>query len=424
MMSIIIYALNILVLGLLSFALYKSVNHQPLQKYFVPALVLKVIAGIALGLIFKYYYGFGDTLTYFKEGCRYASIAETGFTDYLKSLFNNNAAPFQSNFHNQPRALLMSKITSVFALVTYHNYWITSAYFSLFAFGGLWTFACAVYRHFGNKLAVLLALFIFPTVVFWSSGISKESLTIGALAWLFSSMLNYTKSSSGISITSLSLDLIALIVLWYLRYFYAGVLILTVVSGLVTVFICSKSEKVDKQPAYQLLIFIVSGIVMSGLVSQTKYNFHIENVGQVIAKNHQAFVEKSDTEEIIHFDNMDGSLSSLIKNSPEALFSGLFRPLPSDGRGLLFYATQFEHLIILVLFLVAVAGLKPKMNSKNRVLLITAVSYCALLATFLALSTPNFGSLVRYKVGFLPVFLLLITIRNPLIKRLNDRLFT
>ncbi|MEP2773404.1 MAG: hypothetical protein ABJH05_14735 [Fulvivirga sp.] len=408
----------------MSFALYKNVNHQSLKVFFVPALALKVLAGIALGLLFKYYYGFGDTLTYFNEACRYASITETGWVDYIKSLFDNSAAPFQSNFYNQPRALLISKITSVFALITYNNYWITSVYFSLIAFGGLWALACAVYRHFGNKLAVLLALFVFPSVVFWSAGISKESLSVAAVAWLVSSFINYSKNRSSISIYSLLLDVIALLLLWHLRYFYAGVLILSIVSGLVTTYISSKSVKVNSHPIYQFAIYVICGIVMTGIVSLTKYNFHIENIAGVIAKNHDALVEKSDPGEIIQFENIDGTFISIIKNSPEALFSGLFRPLPSDGSGLFFYLSQFENSVILLLFLTCLLSIKEKTTSSTRILLFTGLCYCAILATFLALSTPNFGSLVRYKVGFLPILLLIITINNPLIKRLNDRLFT
>lgn len=424
MMSIIIYSLNIIVLVLLSFALYKNVNHQSLKDFFVPALMLKVLAGIAMGLLFKYHYGFGDTITYFNEACRYASITETGLVDYIKSLFDNSATPFQSNFYNQPRALLISKITSVFALITYNNYWITSVYFSLIAFGGLWALACTVYRHFGNKLAVLLALFVFPSVVFWSAGISKESLSVAAVAWLISSFMNYTKNRSSISIYSLLIDVIALLLLWYLRYFYAGVLILSAVSGLVTIYISSKSVKVSSHPIYQFAIYVICGIVMTGIVSLTKYNFHIENIARVIAKNHDLLVEKSDPGELIQYENIDGTFISIIKNSPKALFSGLFRPLPSDGANILSYFTQLENTIVLLLSIITLLLSVKKMTLKKRILLFSAITYVLLLATFLALSTPNFGSLVRYKVGFLPILLLLITIDNPLIKRLNQRLFS
>lgn len=424
MMSIIIYVLNAAMLVLISGLYYRRYAiGSGLQLFYWPALVLKIIAGIALGLVFKYYYEVGDTIRYFEEGCRFADIAGSNFWDYIRSIFDKDLAPFKSIYHNQPRALFMAKITSVFALITHKNYWLTSVYFSLFAFMGLWALAQTVYKIYGNKLAIVLSLLAFPSMVFWSSGVSKESLALGALAWLLSSLLNYN-SKSNISMPRLLIDVAAFILLWKIRYFYAGVLVLSLSSGLLTLFISNKVEKIKHQPILQAFTFLLCGIVMSWAVSLTKHNFRLENISHVIAKNHNAFVKKSSRDELIHFEDIDGSVLSLLKNAPEAAFSGLFRPLPSDGANILSYFTQLENTIILLLSIIALLLSVKKMTLKKRILLFSAITYVLLLATFLALSTPNFGSLVRYKVGFLPILLLLITIDNPLIKRLNQRLFS
>lgn len=423
-MSVLIYLVNGIVLLMLVFALLNATKEYPLKRFFWPALALKITAGIALGLVFKYYYGFGDTLTYFKEGCRYAAIVDMGFTHYIESLFDDTVAPFQSIFHNQPRALLISKISSGFALITNNNYWLTSIYFSLFAFSGIWILANTVERLYKNKLAVIMSLFVFPSVVFWSAGISKESLAIGALTWLMSSFLTYVDKWSSITLKRLLFDVIAIAILWYMRYFYAGAFLLTAFSGIFCLIAINNFSRLYAKPYYQAVVFLFCAVVMTWTISLTRSNFHLDNIGRVIAKDHAAYVNKSDPNQLIQYDNLDGSISSLLKNSPKAAFSGLFRPLPTDGVGWLAYISQVENVLILLLALIAIASLKSSVTGKTRIVLFTAFSYVFILATLLALATPNFGSLVRYKVGFLPVFLLLITLHNPLIKRLNQRLFS
>jgi len=44
------------------------------------------------------------------------------------------------------------------------------------------------------------------------------------------------------------------------------------------------------------------------------------------------------------------------------------------------------------------------------------------LAVFLALSTPNFGTLSRYRVGFIPFFVFLTACGNVLLERLQRRM--
>jgi hypothetical protein len=41
---------------------------------------------------------------------------------------------------------------------------------------------------------------------------------------------------------------------------------------------------------------------------------------------------------------------------------------------------------------------------------------------FLALSTPNFGTLSRYRAGFLPFFVFVIAYRNPIVEWVSDKI--
>ncbi len=92
----------------------------------------------------------------------------------------------------EPRALFLSKVVSVFGLFTASNYWIISCYFSCLAFAGAWYLVKIIRRcnaHY--TLAAVLAFLFFPSVVFWSSGIVKESLAMASLYFLSAVFLSY-----------------------------------------------------------------------------------------------------------------------------------------------------------------------------------------------------------------------------------------
>jgi hypothetical protein len=103
---------------------------------------------------------------------------------------------------------------------------------------------------------------------------------------------------------------------------------------------------------------------------------------------------------------------------PAALFSGLFRPFVVEADTALQFLVSFENLLLVVLFTSALTNMRKLIGSKHRILLFSIIVYTVLLCTFLALSAPNFGTLSRYRVGFLPIFLLLLTIENPLINKI------
>jgi len=423
-MDILFYILNAGIIGLLVWWLHRRSRSNGLHRLLIPTLAIKILAGIALGLIFKYHYQFGDTLSYFKEGCRFADLARTDFLGFLLELLDQHATPFESMFDRQPRALLFSQVTSLLSLVTNDNYWLISVYYSIFSFVGLWLLAERLQQAFKNRAAILLSLFLFPSVVFWSAGIAKESLAIGIMALLISSFLGYVYKKKRFLFKTLLFDLFIFFLLWKLKYYYAGMLLLVVVAALVTFGLMSAVSFVRKSSIIQTIILIMICGAMTLIVSQANYNLQVDRMDNVIVKNHNAFINKSESNEVIHYNNLEPNWNSILQNSPKALVSGLFRPLlPGDGSGWLSAMAKLEHVVLVVLTISAIISIRNNLDNRARILILATVVYCVGLATFLALSAPNFGTLVRYKIGFLPFLLLIITIPNPWIKKINKRLF-
>jgi hypothetical protein len=115
---------------------------------------------------------------------------------------------------------------------------------------------------------------------------------------------------------------------------------------------------------------------------------------------------------------MEPTPSGIIKNIPLAIFSGLYRPFFTEASTVLQFLSATENFLLLILTATALMRIKSVVNSKHRLLIFSLMIYIMVLCIFLALSTPNFGTLSRYRVGFLPFFVFLLVAENPLVTRL------
>ncbi|HNP18205.1 MAG TPA: hypothetical protein PKL31_07230 [Fulvivirga sp.] len=420
-MNWIFIPLNIVVLFVLIRVLYR--HSEALKKYVIPAVVLKLMAGLGIGLLYKYYYGAGDTLSFFHEAEQLANLARNDVFGFVNYLFNSSELLHQTFYANQPRALFLVKILSVVNLVTNSSYWLSCVYFSLFSFAGMWFLARVLSKIYPSKNGVIaLALFFVPSAVFWSSGIIKESIALGCLGFIAGVAMIIIHDKK-VSPTYLLLMLFNAIVLWQIKYYYAGVTFLILISMLATMFITHKVGLVNKKKWAQMVLFAFFAFGMAGLVSILHPNFYPERFLNVVVANNNEFVSISNAGDYVDFEGLQSTWTSVITHAPKALFSGLFRPFLGESAEPFKIITGIENLALLLLTLYSFSQLPGKLNSRDFLLLISVIGFVIIMTVFLALSAPNFGTLIRYKSGVIPFFVLIITFHNPYIIKLMGRLF-
>jgi hypothetical protein len=160
-------------------------------------------------------------------------------------------------------------------------------------------------------------------------------------------------------------------------------------------------------------------VFLCGGVSLLHPNFYLNRVLLVLVTNHDDFVRISDIDSIIHYYQLHDSWWSILLNSPLALFSGILRPFIWEAEGAAAVLASVENLVMMVLLLTSMFTWRKPFT--NKMLVLSVVVYVVMLCIFLALSTPNFGTLSRYRVGFLPFLIFIISYRNPLLVYLANR---
>ena len=144
-MNILILCFHLILIGTLSFFFWKKIK----EALFWPALSIKLLAGLALGLLYHHYYTTGDTWTLFNDGAIVADSISRDPGIFVRFFWYDDLSVIgQVLENNRPRALFLVKWIALFNFLNGNNYWITSLYFSFISFITCWSF----YRTLANHL--------------------------------------------------------------------------------------------------------------------------------------------------------------------------------------------------------------------------------------------------------------------------------
>jgi hypothetical protein len=409
---LIAYLLHVPLLALLAYGLYRRYGKSPLSRCFFPALALKLAAGVVLGLLYTYHYTYGgDTFLFHREAAAVADWARTHPLPYLQflqsSVLPDAATAARVSTLSQPRALVMVKLVSGLHLFTGNSYWLSGAWLSLFSFWGMWRLAHRLAVSFPTtRVAAAVGFLFFPSVVFWSAGILKESVAAGIIGFAGAFLLRAWRPEK-LSVTwggtGRVLGLLAgLAVLWQLKFYYCAVLVLCGAAGWLAHWAArrfSVRTTAGKVLLFEGLLaglaaaaFLLPGLSPNGLLAG-------------LVENHDAHLRARIADPALVYEGLQPTLGSVAAHAPKALGIGLFRPLPWEAGGPLQAWVGVENVVLLVASILAFWSLlRRRTRLGPSVLLLATLHYIVILAVLLPLAAPNFGEMSRYKVAFLPFF--------------------
>ena len=404
-LSIIIFLLNALAFGGFSYFIYLRLNSSPVKKFYFPALFFKVACGMLLGMLYFYYYKNGDTVFYFQEA---STLLKIPLDEYFQEVF------FTKIPYDQRSTLPMVKITSLVLWMTGSNYWLATIYFSLFSFFGSFYFVHQLTKKYLEfKLAAVISFCFYPSVVFWSSGVLKESVVFGMIMFVSGIFLRFHFWRK-VEIWHLLIVGFGAWLMIVLKYYIAAVFLPVIVIMLLVSLTQHNTRIKNILPLYKYLaITFLIGVAVVW-ASSLQYNLNLTRVFSVLKYNQEQIRSIGNPENLIYFFDESQSVLLVLPNLVIALLSGLFGPVFPQMSSFLQVMLCVENLMVLTLFF---TSLKRKIivADDNKVVIYGAVFYILILATLLPYSTPDFGTLIRYKVYFMPFFIMFFVYKNTLI---------
>ncbi len=195
-------------------------------RFFMPALVLKLMGGLAFAFIYKFYYGYGDTFGYFAKSVIVTDILVKSPKEGLELLFylGNDIGQFMvDNFGIKDRlmynqdTMIIIKLAALLNFLSFSNFYGTTLWFAILSFAGLWYGYIKMTNLFPERdlrFGFAVAFFFVPSVAFWGSGLIKDTVVIGFFWPLLFSLLPLTR----LKIPSL-FQILVIVVTGYIVFF-------------------------------------------------------------------------------------------------------------------------------------------------------------------------------------------------------------
>lgn len=383
-------------------------DRSTIKRFYFPFLLYRLLAGVCFGLLYTYYYTEGDTFSFFRDATRLSEAARENPLEYMRFLWGGGEGHplWQIVDNHQTRSLFMVKWVSVVSLFSGDNYWIATLYFAFFSFAGAWHLVRVIANAWPRaEVAAAVAFLLFPSVTFWSSGIVKESLALPALFSMTAVLLRWW-TTSRIGWTDWLLLFVSVWIGWRLKYYYTGIF-LSVAGASSAAKYMANILRISRVRS-RLLLWAVTFVLFIATATLLHPNFSLQALPQVIADNYRAYAELSDEGGMIVYTELSPSWWSIIKNAPEALASGFFRPFLWEADSMVMLAAALENTMLLILLLWAIVRWLKKPGMSEPVLTMALVVFVLLLGVLLPLSTPNFGTLSRYRIGYVAFFAFLV----------------
>ena len=402
---------------------FKHLRNSPLKKYFIPAISLKFFGAIFIGLLYQFYYDGGDTYNYFTHGSEHIWNAFMDSPQKGMGLIFGKAGDYTIDageysgkiwLFRDPKSYMIVRLSAVIGLFTYHTYTLNALIFTLISFTGIWSLF-KVFCNISPKNSTFFAYgFLFmPTVIFWGSGLMKDSICFGGLGWFITAsyFLFFKKK--------ISLKYIFLFVLGFLTVASIKPYILYsffIAFGMwLTFTYYNKIRSIPLRFFFMITLLFTGTLVMYlTLNSVTEELTSISNEAQVKYGWIQHVSKKSEGAVYTFSADFDGSLGSFFRLSPEAFFTTWFRPFLWEAHNPLSLLMSLECLIYLFFLIQMLSKIRNYkiLTPHQKGTFWMCITYAIIFGIIVGISTGNFGALQRYKVPGMPLlfsaFLLVI----------------
>lgn len=374
------------------------------------------------GCIYIFYYGGGDTISYYESARALVNLFYADPGSYLRmvlgpvdwklyySVQSNDTGWVVGWFYEDPRSYMVVRLISPLMIIAFRSYFLTTILVSWLTYEGLWRLYLMFVRYYPDLKAQLATGVLFlPSTVFWGSGIMKDPFTLAATGLYVSyvDLVLVRRNFKWRGVVS------ALVAVWLLLALKPYIFMLLFPGTLYWVF----NDRI-KRIRNALVKFVFLPIAITGLFVFSL--FVLQQLGSQLGKFSldEALKTASITSEYLRSDAVGGNSFSIgafdatwqgaLGKFVPATMAGLFRPYLWDVNNVVMLLSALENTFLLVISLRLLWRTKV-IRMGYAVFHDPLVAFCLLYSLcfgfMIGLTTSNFGSLVRFKIPMLPFFL-------------------
>jgi hypothetical protein len=403
-----------------------TLNEQE-RRYVWLGYAAHAFSAVGQVVITLYYYGGGDMTMYHRHGLLIAKMVRERPSlvgELMLLTLGSESYTFRWVEGAGGSTGAMSGVAGWLALLLNDSLTASCLVIGIFAFLGQY----CLYKAFKEHLPVayhkraLIACFLVPSVVFWSSGILKEAIALGGLGIGLLGVSRLVKSARP-SPRSIALLLVGF---WVVGLVKAYILFPLAIASLIW-FFAERSRK--RGEVFKLRLgYLIPGVLLSVAVvawlGSVYPRFAFEKVAIETAQLQGAYrnIDAGSSYEL--GDPNARTLTEQLQFAPVALISTLLRPFIFEVHNIvsLINALETSALFIMLSMVTFKTGLRRLWRElRTEPLLLFCAVYVVIFSVAVGLAAPNLGTLSRYRVPMFPAYWLLVLTLLPLKKTFVGR---
>ncbi len=412
-LSIAYTAFFIFLIGKLKFFRFDGISTFTIKAGFI----IKIIAGIAVGLIYTYYYTnrlTADTFKFFDDSKILFDSVYTKPFDFFRMVTGIGAGaselqPYYDKMtnwydtfspYNDNRTMI--RFNALVRFLSMGHYYVHVIFVCFLSLTGMVAIVKVFKREFPDLVLQFFFTFILlPSVLFWGSGLLKDALVFFAIGFVLYSFDKLINEKNRL-LQNLIL-LVCFLFLLMISKFHVFILLLP----LLTAWWLSSKTKLSPLISFMVChLFFILIIFLLPLINDS-YNLAV-----MLSHKQAAFyglASSAGAGSIISIPILEPTILSILKNAPQAFITCFTRPFLTDGGSFLIKISALENILILVMGIIALIKIKI-VTLKDKILPMLCLFYAATFFTLIGLVTPVMGAIVRYKAQALPFLVILFLI--------------
>jgi hypothetical protein len=394
-------------------------KNELVAKYFLPALIARLVGAFLTGLMYRFYYGYGDTTWYF-QGCSDIVNAffnkgprigfEMIFNSYAQYSFEAKECITYHLLFKNPSMLAVCKTGSIFGLFTFGSFIGCSFGLTCISFVGCWMLfrvLTDLYPHLHRSFA--FAILFVPSLCFWGTGLMKDPLSLGGVG-MYVYGLYYTVFKFGKK--GILPPLFFLVIgLYFSLVVKAYIAFAVIPASIVWISLLYKNKiknKFLKSISGPLLLIMGIGLGGSAL-GRISNNITLDQIASEAAKIQWwiSLNTEKDGGTGYSLGVMDPTASGMLRIAPAAINVALFRPYPWEARKPIVIPSAIESLFTLcfTLFVFYKIGiLKTFVEIQRDPTVLFCIIFSLIFSFAVGFTSMNFGALARYKIPAIPFY--------------------
>ena len=393
------------------------------SQYFIGGLTAKLIGVTAFCLVYGLYYGGGDTVNYYLGSVALVNLMTEDFDAFYSIVFENDLSGQNWFSFNQETGFpphymwrdsgtfAVSRYSTLSCLLGAKSFYVTSLLTASFSYIGMWKlYRLFTFNYPNAKKALGICILFMPSLLFWGSGIMKDSYVLGATCW-FSYNFYY------VFIKRKKILINALLVIFNISIIMAlkPYVILSILPGAL-LWLNNAYLKQVSSSFVKIMIMPILGVIilaggfllysnMSGLMGD------YGNIDQAVEKakviQQDLLREEQYGRNNYNLGEIDGTIAGMSSIAPVAIFTALYRPLFFEIGSPMMIISAFENTILLLLTLILILKTNPRKMIRiiiSQPLILYSIFFSLLLAFGVGMASTNFGALSRYKIPFIPYY--------------------